>query len=350
MADFQTLIQNAFVDKALSSANTWVNVGQITGTGQYANLSLNVVNTGPTSTAIVSLAISDQASLPNTDDIIESNLSLAPNGGTLSRQNIIASVGEYVYILSNTDTVSIRMSGIVQALQSMAQLDSEILSLSSQQEINVSNISSLSSQVSGNNSSLQSEINALTNQLNSDNTNLQNEINALSNQQQSDVSNITALQAALANDNTNLQNEINALSSQLASDDSNLQNQINALTNSLGSDVSNLQNQINSNNLSTLFSNIQAPSRGFGGTYYNNTGGPMFVAVTTTPNPNPNNTRGSYGLTAYVNGSMVGDSGWYGYMGAQATVAFIVPNGSSYQVNSFSSFGGSIQSWIEMTN
>ncbi len=349
MADFQTLIQNAFVDKALSSTNNWVNVGQITGTGQYANLSLNVVNTSPTSSAIISLAISNQASLPNTDDIIESNLTLAPNGGTLSRQNIIASVGEYVYVLANTDTVAVRMSGIIQALQSMEQLDSEILSLSAQQETDMSNINSLSAQQQTD----MSNIATVTSQLAQDDQTLQAEINALQSNLNSAVSSLNgqigSLSSTVSSNAASLSNQISSQATTTSNTTGSLQNQINALSNQLSSDNGNLQNQINSNQLSNLFTNIQAPSRGFGGTYYNQTGGPMFVMVTTQPNDNPNNTRGSYGLNAYVNGSLVANSGWYGYMGANASVSFMVPNGSSYQVNSFSSFGGNIQSWIEMT-
>ena len=75
----------------------------------------------------------------------------------------------------------------------------------------------------------------------------------------------------------------------------------------------------------------------------------MFVTAVVNPVVNPNNTRGSYGLQAYVNGVLGPNNGYYGYMGSPVAVAvsFMVPAGATYQVNDYSSFGGSVGAWTE---
>ena len=346
MSDFLTFVQGAFVDKVLSTANQWQQIGQVNGSGNFANISLNFTNISPTENDTISVAISNNSTSPNNDDIIESNIPM-PVGAVLSRENIIAEVGEYVYILATTANIACRFSGITQALQDLESFDAELSNLSSEIEY-------LSGVIDTNNTNLQDEINALTSELNSDIAslsastggsvnNLQDEINALT---ATLNSNVNALSAAIDADNTNLQNEINALTGTLDSDVSNLQSQINSLNGS----VSNAINQLNSVN-GDLFANInnQTGSIGLGGTYANDTGSPMFITAIVYPNQNPNNTRGAYGVQALVDGEVVANTNYYGYGGSNIPVScsFMVPNGSTYVVNSNCSFG--VSSYTVMT-
>jgi predicted nucleic acid-binding Zn-ribbon protein len=355
MSDFLTFVEGAFVNKVLSVANQWTQVGQINGTGNFANISLNFTNISPTESDTISIAISSNGTSPNNDDIIESNIPM-PVGGVLSRENVIANVGEYVYILATTNNIACRLAGITQALQSIETIDAEILTLSSDVEY-------LSGAIDADVSNLQNEINSLSAQLASDNNNLQSEINSLSAQLASDNNNlqseINSLSAQLASDNNNLQNQINSLSSQLSNDNSNLQNEINSLSSQLANDNNNLQNEINSlnstvnaNMLSGLFSTINnvTGSRGFGATYYNTTGKPMFVSAWGQVGGSPQ----GYGLYGYVNGIQVvmnqmgicGTDGNFGCGGCYPGISFIVPAGASYQINQGALNG--VAGWIEM--
>lgn len=333
MSDFLTLVQGVFVDKALSVANQWTQLGQVSGSGNFANIALNFTNISPTQNDTISVAISANSSSPNNDDIVESNIPM-PVGSVLSRENIIANVGEYVYILATTANIACRVSGITQALQSIETIDSEILSLSSDVEY-------LSSTIDSDVNNLQNEINSLTNLLNSD---------------------VASLNATIGSDVNNLQNEINALSGQISALSSTLSSQVNSLSaatasslnaqasstnssiSSTNSSVSSLQGEVNSLSASvasiytTLFSNLQnqTGARGFGGTYTNTTGHPMIVYVA-------GQVQGSsqgWSLDGYVDGNQVivnnmdicSTGGNFGCGGTYPSIGFIVPAGAEYQV------------------
>ena len=345
MSDFLTFVQGVFVDKILSTANQWQQIGQISGSGNFANTSLNFTNISPTENDTISIAISNNATSPNNSDIIESNIPM-PVGAVLSRENMIAEVGEYVYILATTANIACRFSGITQALQDLEGFDAGISTLSSEIEY-------LSGVIDSNNTNLQNEINARTITVSNDVSSLsasvyvrvnilQNEINSLTNTLNRDIA---SLSTTVGDDVNNLQNEINALTTTLDNDVNSLQGQINTL----GGNVQNAINQLNSVN-GKLFSNLQnqTGSRGFGGTYYNNSGAPMYVEVT---GHLPYETQG-FILVAYVDGEQVGlvstdiGGGTNYYSGNYRTLAMMVPNGSSYQVNESNM---ALVSWFEWT-
>jgi hypothetical protein len=368
MSDFLTFVSGAFVDKALSVANQWAQIGQINGSGDYANIALNFSNISATENDTISIAISNNSTSPNTDDIIESNIPM-PVGAVLSRENIITDVGEYVYILATTSNIACRLSGITQNLQSIFGFGSDILALSS-------DIEYLSAVIDSDDNTLQAEINALTNNLNSDIASLSAAFGTnLNNAQNTLQSEINALSADLYGSSGSLQNQINALGGQLSGNSGSLQNQINALSSSLNSDNANLQNQINSlsNKTSGLFGSINnvTGSRSFGATYTNNTGKPMFVSVTaglTGNYPYYYDYVNSYNdwinyasLQGIVDGTKVTqnisslyyDYGFYNYdywydwyTNIPVSINFIVPAGAQYQVTGSSSVY-TLSNWIE---
>lgn len=76
----------------------------------------------------------------------------------------------------------------------------------------------------------------------------------------------------------------------------------------------------------------QTGNRGFGTTYTNNTGGPMYVSVCGGPvNAGANTTS----VALYINATLVGVSEYSGGGGdGMNTIAGIIPNGSTYQLQS----------------
>lgn len=113
MATVNSYVNSVIVNKAQSAANTWVNIGTITGIGNFATIGINITNTSLSDNVTFNLAISENATTPNIQDMIEYNLALNP-GGVLERSRIIANVGESVLIQASANSLACRLYGVTQ--------------------------------------------------------------------------------------------------------------------------------------------------------------------------------------------------------------------------------------------
>ena len=98
--------------KASSLANTEVIVYTVPAEKQFANVSVNLTNTGITASTI-ELGITTGSSL-TTVDYIEKGTQLADTGGSLRRTNIIMGPGEKLIVKATTSDVGIRVFGLEQ--------------------------------------------------------------------------------------------------------------------------------------------------------------------------------------------------------------------------------------------
>ena len=113
MSSINSYLSSVFVNKAQSVAGTWVNVGTVQGTGDFATIGINITNTSTSNNVTFNLALSYQSS-PNLQDMIEYNLVLNP-GGVLSRSKIIAGIGENLFIQASTGDLACRLYGVTQS-------------------------------------------------------------------------------------------------------------------------------------------------------------------------------------------------------------------------------------------
>lgn len=98
---------------ASSSASTYVTVYTVPAGKQFANVSLNLTNTGA-SAAAVRVGITTAAS-PAAVDHVEYGVTLPASGGSLRRTNLVLSASEKLMVWSDSSNVGIRAFGLEQA-------------------------------------------------------------------------------------------------------------------------------------------------------------------------------------------------------------------------------------------
>lgn len=113
MSTINSYVNGVIVSKAQSSANNWVNLGTVSGVGDFATIGINITNTSVTNNVSLNLAISENSTTPSTQDMIEYNLVLNP-GGVLERSKIIANVGESILVQGSTGDLACRLYGVTQ--------------------------------------------------------------------------------------------------------------------------------------------------------------------------------------------------------------------------------------------
>lgn len=103
---------NSFRAKSMSSANNDVIVYTAPATKQFANVSLNLVNTGSEPAKIrVGITSGNNIEAVNA---IEYGLELASNGGQLRRTSLFLAPGENLIVWSDKSTVAVRATGLEQ--------------------------------------------------------------------------------------------------------------------------------------------------------------------------------------------------------------------------------------------
>jgi cell division protein FtsL len=112
MSSTSSYITGVLINKALSANNKWVLLGTVPAGANFATIGINVVNLSSTDVSTFTLAISSN-SVPATSDFIESNVSIGP-GGILERNQIIANVGENIFILGSSANLACRVYGVIQ--------------------------------------------------------------------------------------------------------------------------------------------------------------------------------------------------------------------------------------------
>lgn len=105
-------MSSSLLGKAISVANTYVNVYTVPSTGvEFATVSVNIVNTGP-AVANIDVAIATSP-VPTIEDVIGWKDEVVNDGGSVEYNCYLMFPGESLYIRSTNSNTVIRAHGLI---------------------------------------------------------------------------------------------------------------------------------------------------------------------------------------------------------------------------------------------